>query len=281
MEKETLDYKFFKYSLFTFLMFLSAINYNMFINPTKTVAGGTNGISIILEKLFNFTPSITIFIISFVIIFVAFVTKHYEEMGTAIYASLIYPFFVTITKNVEFLTEFKTEDMFIAVVFSGIIYGTVSGITSKLKMSQGGTILISQIVSDYFNTPLSKANFTINLIVVLAGGTIFGIKSIIYALIYLFVSKIVIEKITTGTSKNKIFQIITTEENEVKEYISNIIGAGCTTFGARGSYGNKKKTVIMTAVRNSDYFKLKEGIYSIDKEAFIVITDSYQVHGGK
>ena len=280
MEKETLDYKFFKYSLFTFLMFLSAINYNMFINPTKTVAGGTNGVSIILEKLFNFTPSKTIFIISFIIILVAFMTKHYEEMGTALYAAVIYPFFVTITKNVEFLTEFKTEDMFIAVVFSGIIYGFVSGITSKLKMSQGGTILISQIVSDYFNTPLSKTNFTINLVVVLAGGTIFGVRTIIYALIYLFVSKIIIEKITTETSKNKMFQIITTEDKRVKEFIYNVIGAGCTTFGARGRK-NKKKTVIMTAVRNSDYFKLKEGIYSIDKDAFIVITDSYQVHGGK
>ena len=281
MEKETLDYKFFKYSLFTFLMFLSAINYNLFINPTKTVAGGTNGISIILEKVFGFAPSITIFVISFGIIMVAFITKHYEEMGTAIYASIIYPFFVTITKNVEFLTEFRTEDMFIAVVFSGIIYGTISGVTTKLKMSQGGTILISQIVSDYFNTPLSKANFMINLTVVLAGGTIFGIKSIIYALVYLFVSKIVIEKITTGTSKNKMFQIITTEEKQVKDYISNVIGAGCTTFGAHGSHGNKKKTVIMTAVRNSEYFKLKEAIHSIDKDAFIVITDSYQVHGGK
>ena len=77
------------------------------------------------------------------------------------------------------------------------------------------------------------------------------------------------------------FQIITTEEKQVKDYISNVIGAGCTTFGAHGSRGNKKKTVIMTAVRNSEYFKLKEAIHSIDKDAFIVITDSYQVHGGK
>ena len=77
------------------------------------------------------------------------------------------------------------------------------------------------------------------------------------------------------------FQIISYKEPEVKEYISTVLGVGCTTFGAHGGYANKRKTVIMTAVRNSDYFKLKEGIHSIDKDAFIVITDSYQVEGGK
>ena len=281
MKKESIGYKFFKFCLFTFLMMVSAINYNVFINPTKTVAGGTNGISIILENIFDLNPSVTIFVISMTILTISFIFEHYEKAVTALYAAIIYPFFVTVTANASYLTEIKTVDVFIAVVFSGVIYGLVAGITTKLKMSQGGVVFVSQIISDNFKVSFSKVDFTINLIIVVAGGTIFGVKSIIYALIFLTASKLVIEKITTGTSKNKMFQIITYKEPEVKEYISNVLGVGCTTFGARGSDGKTKKTVIMTAVTNVDYFRLKEGIHAIDKDAFIVITDSYQVQGGK
>ena len=89
------------------------------------------------------------------------------------------------------------------------------------------------------------------------------------------------DKITIGVSKKKMFQIVTTEEKAVKEYISEILGVGYTIFSAKGGFQNKRKTVIMTAIPTKDYFRLKEGIHEIDKEAFIVITDSYQVHGGK
>ena len=41
---------------------------------------------------------------------------------------------------------------------------------------------------------------------------------------------------------------------------------------------NKKK-VLMTAIHNRDYYKLKEGIKLIDKSSFFIVTDSYQVYG--
>ena len=34
-------------------------------------------------------------------------------------------------------------------------------------------------------------------------------------------------------------------------------------------------------LNGDEYFKLKEGIYSIDKNAFFVVTDAYEVYGGE
>ena len=68
---------------------------------------------------------------------------------------------------------------------------------------------------------------------------------------------------------------------EVEEYIKEVLGTGYTTFKAKGAYGLRQRTVIMSTVSNRDYFKLKEGIHQIDSDAFMVITDSYQVKGGK
>ena len=43
----------------------------------------------------------------------------------------------------------------------------------------------------------------------------------------------------------------------------------------------KKRKVIMTVIPNREYFRLKEGIKEIDKNAFFIVTDSYQVYGGE
>ena len=128
MKAKITGYTFYKYSVITFLMLISAINFNMFINTTKTVSGGTNGISIIFEQLFDINPSISIFVLSSLILLITLLNKQYEQFISAAYASLIYPLFVSITANASRFIEIKSADIFIIVVFSGLISGVVSGI---------------------------------------------------------------------------------------------------------------------------------------------------------
>lgn len=281
MKAKITGYTFYKYSVITFLMLISAINFNMFINTTKTVSGGTNGISIIFEQLFDINPSISILILSSLILLITLLNKQYEQFISAAYASLIYPFFVSITANASRFIEIRSADIFIIVVFSGLISGVVSGIICKYSMSQGGIILLSQIIAKKHKRSISSFNYMINLLIVIAGGFIFGTRSIVYAIVFLMANKIIMDKIIVGTSREKMFQIITTEDQKVKDYITKEIGSGCTTFSVRGITGHKNKTVIMTAVTNRNYFRLKEAIRSIDSKAFFLVTDSYQVYGGK
>ena len=53
---------FYNYSVLIVTLFVSAINYNLFLRPLKIVAGGTNGLSIIFENIFSIEPSIFIFV---------------------------------------------------------------------------------------------------------------------------------------------------------------------------------------------------------------------------
>ncbi|MGN1000476.1 MAG: YitT family protein [Bacilli bacterium] len=281
MKKETLDYKFYKYAVLTFMMFVAAINYNLFISPAKIVAGGVNGISVILESVFNFSPSITILTISLAILLLALICSQKDIVVSALYASVIYPFFVKITAIITEIIPIEYNDMMLIVIFSGMISGIVAGVTCKLNTSQGGIILISQILYKKFHISIAYTNLLINAIIVVVGGIVFGINNIMYALIFLYVSKIFTDKIILGTSQNKIFYIITTEQKNVENYIKNVLEAGYTIFNIKGGFLRKKQAVIMTTIATRDYFKLKEGIHEIDDKAFIVITDSYQVKGGK
>lgn len=262
-------------------MFVSSINYNLLINPSKIVSGGTNGISILVEQVFKISPSVTILTINAVILIVAFIFSEYKTAASAAYASVIYPFFVEVTSNIRALFEINSTDYIAISIFAGLVSGIISGFVCKLNMSQGGSLTISQLISKKAKTSVSGINIFMNSIVVILGAFVFGINNIFYAFIFLIANKFAIDRVMLGTSQKKLIQIITTEEKNIQEYINNILNVGYTTISGRGGYNNSKKTIIITSVSNVDYFKLKEGVQKIDSNAFIVVTDSYQVRGGK
>ena len=281
MKEEDLSYKFFKTAVLVFLMFAAAINYNVFVNPTKIVAGGVNGISTVLEELINLNPATTMAIILGTAILAGLLLKEYELVLSALLASILYPLFVQLTQPALGAISISESDYFIVAVFSGAVSGFISGITCKLGISQGGITLIAQIIGKHFRCNVSSVATAINMCVIIIGGIVFGITKIFLAIILLFTSEIIMNKIIIGISQKKLFQIITIKDKEIIEYITNTLNTGLTIFKTKGGVKSKNRTVIMTSVFNSDYFRLKEGIHSIDKDAFVVITDSYQVKGGK
>ena len=276
MKKKNLAYSFYKFSVLTFLMMVSAFNYNIFINPVKIVAGGVNGISIIAENVLGILPSITIFVISAVILIIGVVLSEYELVLSALYTSIIYPIFVEITSSLSGIIEITNQDYIIIAVFSGIISGMVSGIACKLNTSQGGIILIAQLLNKKKKLSISLLNTIFGLIIIFAGGLVFGLENVLYALIFLFSSKMVMEKIIVGIASTKVFHIITSKEEKIIKFITEDLNSKFTAFNVTGAYNCKTKTVIMVSIPTMDYFWLREEVKKIDSHAFILITNAYE-----
>jgi len=269
-----------RYGLLLLALFISAISYNLLIYPAKIVAGGGNGLSIVVESLFHVSPSLFILIFNVIVLIIGVLVLGIEKASGALVASFIYPVFVDVTSGITTILSINNSDMPLICLFAGIISGWTSGIVYKMGFSSGGTSLISQMVFEKLRISISKTSFTINLIIVLLGGLCFGINNIMYAVIVIFVTSIVIDKVLIGISKNKVFYIFTTKESEVKEFLLNEIGHGITEFNITSGYLNEKSKMLMTAVPTKDYFKTSTGIKNIDEKAFFIVTDSYQLLNG-
>ena len=79
------------------------------------------------------------------------------------------------------------------------------------------------------------------------------------------------------TYGNVISQIITTKEKEVKNFIMHDLKYELTVLDAKGGFTKKDNKILFTVISSNDYYKLKEGIKVIDANAFIAITDTYDV----
>lgn len=280
MKKKKIIKDIFRYILLIFLMFVAAINYNLFLNPNNIISGGANGISIILQELFSLDPATFILIFSSMILIFSFFVLGVEKSSSSIVAILVYPFFVSITEGISTISFLQTNDGLLVGIFSGIISGFVIGSVCKIGFSQGGIIQISQMINKMFNLPIAKVNFFINSIILICGVFVFGLSAALLGIVVLFISSFVADKIILGISSNKSFMILTSEEELVKEFIVKKLGHGVTVFLVDDERSKKKKRAIMTVIPTRDYYKLTDGIKKIDKDVFFVVTDSYQLEGG-
>ena len=79
----------------------------------------------------------------------------------------------------------------------------------------------------------------------------------------------------------KAFYIVTSEVDRISSFVIDELGHGVTVFDARGAYSNEKTKVLFTLIPTKEYYKFKEGIKTIDKEAFFTVLDAYEVLGGE
>lgn len=269
-----------RYGYLTLALFITAICYNLLIYPGKIVSGGANGLSIVVETAFGIPPATFILVFSTIILIISFLVLGVEKSSGSVISTFIYPIFVELTYGITTIIDINNNDMILISLFVGIINGWTSGIIYKMGFSNGGISLINQMLFEKLHFPLSKSTFLINMIIVVLGGIYYGIETIMYAIIVLFVSGIIIDRVLLGISNNKMFYIITTKEDEVREYLLNEIGHGVTKFNVVKGYLNNRSQALMTVIPTKEYFKVSEGIKQIDKNAFFVVTDSYQMSNG-
>lgn len=262
------------------LMFILAVNYNLFLNPNNIISGGGNGLSIITEELFGFDPAIFILVMNSIILIFSFLILGVEKSSSSVLAILIYPFFVSITSGISSISYLQTDDKLLVGIFAGIISGFVIGGVCKLGFSQGGIVQISQMINKVFKFSIGKVNFWLNSVILLIGVFVFGLSSALLGIIVLFISSVVADKILLGISSNKSFMIVTSEEEKVKKYINKKLGHGVTIFYIDDKDSNKTRRALMTVIPTRDYYKLIDGVKNIDKDVFFVVTDSYQLEGG-
>ena len=261
-------------------MILNAILYNLFLLPLNLVTGGTPGIATVTHYVYGINPSIMIFILSLACVIISFLYLGKERTMGTLLALFTYPILVQLTSPLNKVVS-DNPDILLLVIFAGVISGVANGLMYKTGYSNGGLPIISQILFEKKQISISKSSLFINVLIVLIGSFFFGTTTALYAIIFLYINNIVLDKVLLGISYNKAFYIITSKEQEIKDYILDTLGHDVTVFDVKGGFMEQKRKVLMTVVPSREYYRVTEGIKEIDPKVFFTATDSYQVEGGK
>ena len=268
-------------AIFIWGVLIYAIAFSIFFSPRNIVTGGSTGLSIILEDFFSISPSLTVFLVSFIFLFIGYFLLGKRYAIKTFFGVIMLPVFMEFSSIFQMYFNVSDSSLFLVSFFGGILMGLGNGMIVKSGYSVGGFQTVYQILYKYFGISIGKSTLFINGILIFISGMLYGFSNSLYAVIGLYVSSVVTDKVMLESSVNKTFYIVTDKEKEISQYIKENLGYGITVVNARGGYSNDKKKVLICALPTRQYYRLKEFIGVIDKEAFFLVTDTYEVYNGE
>ena len=151
----------------------------------------------------------------------------------------------------------------------------------RVNSSTGGSDLVSYVAKKYKPTVRSSNIIIIIDIVIVALNMIFfrEIEIGLYSAIAIYLMGKIIDILFEGIYFTKLILIISNKSDEIAEEIGEKIHRGTTGLYGKGMYTNEEKVVLMCAASRRDIAKIKIIARKIDKNSFIVITNSREVVG--
>ena len=270
-----------RYGSFILGCLLVAISYNAFLASHDLVPGGISGIAIILNHLFGINNALFVFLVGIFLLVISHFLLGKEKTKYSVLGTIIFPIFLELTVGITKIFTINESQLLLASLFGGVIYGVGLGMILKAGFTTGGTDIINQILSKYLKISMGKAILITDGIIVTASAIVFGPIHLMYSVLVLYILSIMSDRIILGISDSKAFFIVTEQDDLVKDYVLSELGHGATIFKAKGGLNKENQNVLLCVLPTKDYYKLREGINAIDKEAFFVATDAYEVYGGE
>lgn len=269
--------KIINYSILTFGLFLAAFSFNLFLAPNNLVAGGVSGLALIINKIFSINESLFIMISNLLLLGVSFLFLGKEKTQNTIVGSLLFPVFVSITNVLVPYINIQETELIVIAALGGFLSGIGYGIIFKSGYTSGGTDILNQMMEKYLHIPISSSIIIVDGAITLCGGFLFGFPTMIYSFISLILISVFSNKTIIGEGKSKTLYITSSKVEEIKYYLHHELKIDSTDFDIVGGYSNEVQKMIMTVIKTKDYYRIKEVIQVIDRNAFITATDAYQL----
>lgn len=260
--------------------FLSAASVNLFFVPNNFVTGGVTGLGIVVNELTGMNVATFVFFGNVFMIGLGLIFLGSDKIIGSIFGSLLYSLFLFLTEDIAIWLNFSFDNILLYALAAGIVNGFAEALVYKIGYSTGGTSILGLIIAEKAKKPIGKVMRIISITIILVGGFTFGYTMVMYAIIIASISTFMIDKVTLGISDSKMFMVQTKKTEEVKEFIMQVIQSGVTEYTIKGGYSSFKKDMLMCVVPTEKYTYLKSAIKDIDKDAFIIVTDCYEVLGG-
>ncbi len=254
------------------------LSYAFFLIPHHIVPGGVGGLSIVINYFTKFPVGILIavlniplFIIGIKVIGKSFGIK--SLIGVFISSFFIDWFTYLLPSNI-------TKNPLLASIYGGLLLGIGLGLIFRGNASTGGSDIIGQVIKKYTNLSVGVGIMLVDFVIIsLAGLSFHSFEAPLIGYVSLYVSSKVIDIILEGWGYAKMAFIITDKPDEIADTILENLNRGCTMLKSFSPFTKKDRKAIFTVVNKKEIPKLKRYIKRIDPQAFVVISDVYEVLG--
>ena len=261
-------------------LFITAMGISLFKTPNHFAIGGVSGMAIIANY---FAPSLNVgmfmVLINAIFLLLALLVVGKDFASKTAYSSFVLSFFTWIIEAAYPLPAPMTPDTLLELCFAIMLPAVGSAIVFNLNASTGGTDIIAKILSKYTSLPIGLALMASDLLITIGAGMIFGIQTGLYCILGLIIKTSLVDVVIDSINVRKCFVIISDQHQQIERFIMEQLHRGATVHTAYGAFSHSEKRVITTVLSRRQAVMLRDFIRTVDKGAFITITNSSEIIG--
>lgn len=252
-----------------------------FMIPNRFLDGGITGISILLFEIFHINISFLVIVLNALFIYLGYrrIGKTFAVQTTIAVVLLSIALFVIEIEPV-------TKDKLLIAIFGGLLMGTGVG----LVIRGGGVIDGAEVIAVFTGRKTGFSNseiiMLINTIIFGVAAFQFGIETAMYSVITYFTATRAIDYVVDGIEQFTAMNIISSQSEEIKNFLVNELGKGITVYkGERGylpgSFDVKTDAdIIVTIVTRLEIKQIQEALLNIDPRVFVYVQSIREASGG-
>lgn len=277
-----------------------AIGYSWFLLPYNMAPGGVGGISQIINYYTGIPNGISmiiinipLFILSLIFIGKSFGAKSlFGMLTTSIFTDLLnlktlakfgwvdLAQYTHLVNGREVFALLKHEDMMLSAIAGSVLLGLGLGLIFKSRGSTGGTDIPVALIKHRAGLSIGTGYYIVETGIILAVAIFLrDPKILIWGYINLFISTKITDLASEGLPYIKGVYVVSEAVDEIKDDIYKELDRGVTFFKALGGYDKKETEVLFCVLNRRQVPQLTDMVKDIDPDAFMIVTDVYDVLG--
>lgn len=278
-----------------------AMGYSWFLLPYNMAPGGVGGISQIVNMATGIPNGVSmviinipLFIISFIFIGKSFGSKSlYGMLVTAIMTDLFsFPMLnrLGLVDDIAKYTHLidgriiyamlPPEDLFLSAIAGSVLLGLGLGLIFRFRGSTGGTDIPVALIKQKANISIGTGYYIVETGIILAVALFLrDPKLLIWGYINLFIVTKITDLASEGLPYIKGVYIISDEADSIRNEIFEKLERGVTYLKGISGFNQRDINVIFCVLNRRQVPLLTDLVKEIDPDAFMILTDVYDVMG--
>ena len=247
--------------------------FNLFLLPHEILAGGVNGIAMIMSLLTPINGGIWLVVLNIPILIIG-----WKKLGKTFIGNSIFSVAVTSIAMLYIPVMKVTDDVLLSSVFGGVLVGAGAGVIVRFYGSTGGFDIIGLLLTIKRDLPLGALVFVLNSGVVFISGFIFSWELAMYTMASIYISGLVVDRIHTRHIKLTLM-VVTNQGEAVKKELLDNLYRGITVVDGEGAYSAAKVKVLYSVISRYELAYVRPLIRNIDPNAFVSVSETMEVMG--
>lgn len=249
----------------------------MFLTPGNIVLGGATGVATTLHILTDLPVGTLLFCVNCPLILLGLKMFGFKFLSKTIIAVIT----TSIAADLLVFLPVPELDPLLYAVLGSLVLGIGGGILIARGYNTGGSDLAAVMLKTKMKR-LSTGNliFIIDIFIVTGSALVTkNFAGIFYSVVGTYAYSFALDHILDGSKTAKMSIIISDKYEDIANGIFKEIDRGVTLLHGLGWYSHKDKHVILCVVKRDQIFAVKNLVYRIDPNAFMILTDAKEVLG--